>query len=110
MRLETALPEAMERESLTLEGPASSCNQRRFRFSSTVPLSENMTAALRPVLAGLFVTLVQIVLAVCLLAPEGPFSYRYSTLNQHDSFWFMNIVERGYQTIVPPINHKVMEV
>jgi len=55
-------------------------------------------------------TLAQIVVAVALLAPEGPLSYRYSALMQHDSFWFMNIVNRGYETTVPPINHKVMEV
>ncbi|MEP6603539.1 MAG: hypothetical protein ABJB69_06300 [Spartobacteria bacterium] len=65
---------------------------------------------LRPLLAGLFVMLAQVAIAVCLLAPEGPLWYRYSTLNQHDSYWFMNIVDRGYQTIIPPINHKVMEV
>jgi hypothetical protein len=63
-----------------------------------------------PLLAGLFLTLAQIALAVCLLAPEGPLSYRYSTLIQHDGYWFMNIVNRGYQTTVPPINHKEMEV
>jgi len=45
-----------------------------------------------------------------LLAPEGSFSHRYTTLVQHDSYWFMNIMDRGYQTIVPPIDHKVMEV
>lgn len=61
-------------------------------------------------LAGLMLTLAQILVAVCLLAPEGPFSYRYSTLIQHDGYWFMNIVNRGYATTVPPINHKVMEV
>lgn len=61
-------------------------------------------------LAGLLLTLAQIVIAVCLLAPEGSFSYRYSTLIQHDGYWFMNIVDRGYATTVPPINHKVMEV
>ena len=61
-------------------------------------------------LAGLVLTLAQILVAVCLLAPEGPFSYRYSTLIQHDGYWFMNIVNRGYATTVPPINHKVMEV
>jgi hypothetical protein len=63
-----------------------------------------------PLLAGLVLTVAQILIAVCLLAPEGPFSYRYSTLIQHDGYWFMNIVNRGYATIVPPINHKVMEV
>ena len=65
---------------------------------------------LRPLLAGLVLTLLQVALAVGFLAPEGPLSHRYSTLVQHDSYWFMNIVDRGYQTIVPPINHKVMEV
>jgi hypothetical protein len=52
----------------------------------------------------------QVVMAVALLAPEGPFSFRYATLVQHDSYWFANIVNRGYQTTVPPIDHKVMEV
>lgn len=66
--------------------------------------------AVRAVAIGLAVTLAQVALAVGLLAPEGPFSYRYATLAQHDSFWFANIVNRGYQTIVPPIDHKVMEV
>lgn len=59
---------------------------------------------------GAAITLAQIALAVLLLAPEGSLSSRYFSLNQHDSYWFMNIVNRGYQTIVPPIDHKVMEV
>ena len=65
---------------------------------------------LRPWSLGLMVTLLQVVVAVLLLAPEGPFSFRYQTLVQHDGYWFANIIDRGYQTIVPPINHKVMEV
>jgi len=65
---------------------------------------------LRPLLAGLILTLLQLAMAVGLLAPEGSASNRYSTLLQHDSYWFMNIVDRGYQTIVPPADHKVMEV
>ena len=65
---------------------------------------------LRPLLAGLIITLLQLAMALGLLAPEGSFSDRYATLVQHDSYWFMNIVDRGYQTIVPPIDHKVMEV
>lgn len=65
---------------------------------------------LRPLLAGLTVTLLQLAIAVGLLAPEAPVSDRYSALVQHDSYWFMNIIDRGYQTIVPPIDHKVMEV
>jgi hypothetical protein len=65
---------------------------------------------LKPLLAGLAVTLLQLAMAVGLVAPEEPISDRYSALVQHDSYWFMNIVDRGYQTIVPPIDHKVMEV
>ena len=65
---------------------------------------------LKPVLAGLAITLLQLAIALGLLAPEESFSERYATLVQHDSYWFMNIVDRGYQTIVPPIDHKVMEV
>jgi hypothetical protein len=67
-------------------------------------------SVLRPLLAGFALTVLQLAIAVGLLAPEGPLSYRYSTLIQHDSYWFTNIVDRGYQTIVPPIDHKVMEV
>ena len=65
---------------------------------------------LKPLLAGLTITLLQLAMAIGLLAPEGPLSERYTALVQHDSYWFMNIVDRGYQTIVPPIDHKVMEV
>src|SRR5437667_822150 len=94
-------------------GPTSSCNLESFRISSAVPTRAAMTRSpspLKPLLAGLLLTLAQIAVAVCLLAPEGPLSYRYSTLIQHDSYWFENIVDRGYQTIVPPMNHKMMEV
>src|ERR1700756_4357630 len=65
---------------------------------------------LTPLLAGCAVTLLQVVMAVTLLAPEEPIAERYSALIQHDSYWFMNIIDRSYQTIVPPIDHKVMEV
>jgi hypothetical protein len=58
--------------------------------------------------AGLLVTVAQIVIAVCMLAPEGPLAYRYTTLLQHDSFWFMNIVDRGYETTVPPMDHRTI--
>src|SRR4029077_12457320 len=46
----------------------------------------------------------------CLLAPDGPISDRYSALVLHDSSRFMNIVDPRYQTIISPIDHKVMEV
>jgi hypothetical protein len=91
----------------------SSCNLESFLVSSAFPSYDVMTRSrslLRPLVAGLVLTAVQLALAVGLLAPEGPLSDRYSTLIQHDSYWFMNIVDRGYQTIVPPIDHKVMEV
>jgi hypothetical protein len=59
---------------------------------------------------GLLLTLLQIFVAVVLIAPRGALHDRYHTLIQHDSYWFANIVERGYGTIVPPIDHKLMEV
>src|SRR4029434_8031791 len=65
---------------------------------------------LTPLLAGCSVTLLQVVIAVALLAPEKPVAERYSALVQHDSYWFMNIIDRAHQPIVPPIDHKVMEV
>ncbi|PZR74887.1 MAG: hypothetical protein DLM73_06645, partial [Chthoniobacterales bacterium] len=58
----------------------------------------------------MFVTLAQMFVAVGLIAPQGPLSFRYDSLVQHDSYWFANIVERGYETTVPPISHKMMEV
>jgi len=91
----------------------SSCNLESFLVSSTFSADDVMTRSrslLRPLAAGLLLTAVQLVMAVGLLAPEGTLSDRYLTLIQHDSFWFMNIVDRGYQTIVPPVDHKVMEV
>ena len=90
-----------------------SCNLESFLVSSTFSAGDVMTRSrslLRPLAAGLLLTAVQLVMAVGLLAPEGTLSDRYSTLIQHDSLWFINIVDRGYQTIVPPIDHKVMEV
>src|SRR5207237_707794 len=69
-----------------------------------------VSAAAKALSAGLVVTLLQMLVAIFLLAPDGPFEYRYQTLLQHDSHWFANIVNRGYETIVPPISHKLMEV
>lgn len=66
--------------------------------------------AFRPLALAFVVTLMQVLVAVVLIAPEGPLSFRYDTLIQHDSYWFANIVDRGYDTTVPPINHKMMEI
>ena len=59
---------------------------------------------------GLIITCAQIAIAVGFSNPEGSLADRYRTLVQHDSYWFANIIERGYGTIIPPSNHKVMEV
>src|SRR6266568_7532117 len=91
----------------------SSCNPETFGFSSALPGHDVVIrtfSLLRPWSAGLLLTLIQLAVAVFLLAPNGPLSYRYTSLVQHDGYWFANILDRGYQTIVPPINHKVMEV
>src|SRR6266516_5878738 len=91
----------------------SSCNLESFLVSSTFPGYDVMTRSrsiLRPLAAVLLLTAVQLALAVGLLAPEGSLSDRYESLIQHDSYWFINIVDRGFQTIVPPIDHKVMDV
>src|SRR2546430_13300667 len=45
-----------------------------------------------------------------MLPVEKPMPHGYSTLVQHDGGWYTNITDGGYQTVVPPIDHKVMEV
>src|SRR5215472_5077078 len=82
----------------------------RFGCFCDYELMTRLSRFLTPLLAGCIVTILQIVTAVALLAPEEPIGERYSALVQHDSYWFMNIIDRGYQTIVPPSDHKVMEV
>lgn len=103
----------MQGNTAILGERASSCFNEGFRIDSPIRRADAMTAArstIAPFVYALVVTVAQVALAVLLLAPAGPLDWRYATLNQHDSYWFMNIVDRGYQTIVPPINHKVMEV
>ena len=97
----------------SLQSPTSSCNLKGLPISSALPSHELMIRSwslVRPLFAGLALTVLQLGISVGLLAPEGPASYRYSTLIQHDSYWFKNIVDRGYGTIVPPINRKMMDV
>jgi hypothetical protein len=122
----------MRSEIAFAERPINSCNLESLPISSMLPsrtarparkafasgqvapyhydVMTRSQSMLRPLLAGFVLSVLQLAIAVGLLAPEGSLSYRYSTLIQHDSYWFMNIVDRGYQTIVPPIDHKVMEV
>src|SRR5579864_9273656 len=99
-------------ETAIARDATSSCNPVTVGRSSPLPTSAVIRSKFffQPWLVGLLVTLAQLAVAVFLLAPEGSFSFRYSSLVQHDGFWFENIVDRGYQTIVPPIDHKVMEV
>src|SRR5438132_10728614 len=102
----------MRSEIALAHNRTSSCNLESFPISSALPTDDMMTRSLSllsPLLAGLILTLPQLAMAVGLLAPEGSASNRYSAALQHDSYWFMNIVDRGYQTIVPPADHKVME-
>src|SRR5690349_9382169 len=94
----------------TLEEP---CIAPSLPFSSALPQARVMNRISRTakaLCAGLVLTILQIVVAIFLLAPEGSIEYRYHTLVEHDSRWFANIVDRGYQTIVPPVSHKLMEV
>jgi hypothetical protein len=113
MRLETGMSAPIPTEIALADPPTSSCQPLTFGISSALPVAEPTPSAhpvIRALLAGFFMTMAQIIVAVGLLAPEGSLSYRYSSLVQHDGFWFTNIVDRGYKTTVPPINHKVMEV
>ncbi len=115
-------PETMPSEIASIQSPTSSCNLESLPISSAESparpavapyqheLMSRSWSLVSPLLAGLVLTALQLTMAVGLLAPEGPAFYRYSTLIQHDSYWFMNIVDHGYQTIVPPINQKMMEV
>src|SRR5438309_12072573 len=103
----------MRFEIALAERSTSSCNLQSFAISSALPTCAVMTrssSAFKPLLAALLVTSMQIVMAVGLLAPDGPLSYRYSTLIQHRTHWFMNIIDHGYETIVPAINNTVMKV
>jgi hypothetical protein len=89
------------------------CLKESFRVFSALPTTDTMKSKpilLRPWALGLMMTLLQILVAAVMIAPEGPFWYRYQSLVQHDSYWFANIVDRGYETTVPPISHKMMEV
>lgn len=103
----------MRFQPVSSDGRTKPCHGESFGVSSALPkpvVMNSKPSVFRPLLAGLFVTLAQIFVAVGLIAPEGPLSFRYDTLIQHDSYWFANIVDRGFETTVPPISHKMMEV
>ena len=68
------------------------------------------SSAPKSILLGLIVAAVQIAVVVSFCAGESPLSGRYFALVQHDSYWFANIINRGYGTTVPPVDHKEMEI
>jgi len=121
MRSEIVFDQSLK-SSCSLDGfvvslalPGTACQDPKGFASKQLALCDydrmtRLPRLLKPLLAGLTITLLQLAMAVGLLAPEAPISDRYSALVEHDSCWFMNIIDRGYQTIVPPIDHKVMEV
>ena len=67
-------------------------------------------SSLRCLALGLLVTLAQVGLVVSFANPVGSLGDRYLVLVQHDSYWFASIINRGYGTTLPPIDHKEMEV
>src|SRR3954468_18682593 len=101
-------------DSHTVESPIAEPPQRRWRRDATFASRVGsfcdyhrmirLSRFLTPLLAGCAVTVLQVVMAVALLAPEKPITERYSSLVQHDSYWFMNIIDRGYQTTIPPVD------
>jgi hypothetical protein len=111
--MENKLLEPVQFQPARVERRTQPCNGEGFGVSSALPKPVVMNPKpifLRPWALGLMATLLQVFVAVGLIAPEGPISFRYDTLIQHDSYWFANIVDRGYETTVPPISHKMMEV
>ena len=90
-------------DSLTIELPIGIAepSRRRWRgdatFASSLSgfcdyeLMTRLSRFLMPLVAGFIVTILQIVMTVALLAPEKPIAERYSTLVQHDSYWFMRV-------------------
>ncbi|MGI8821680.1 MAG: hypothetical protein ACR2ID_12545 [Chthoniobacterales bacterium] len=108
------LPDAMRFQPAQLH-PKTIAKVAAWPEAFVTPSASNAPAATcrntgRALMAALLLTLAQLFVAVVLIAPEGPLSYRYETLVQHDSYWFANIVERGYETVMPPMIRKMMEV
>ncbi len=44
------------------------------------------------------------------MMPSGGYHGNYQRLVQHDSYWFLNIIGRGYQSPIPPSPVKRMEI
>jgi hypothetical protein len=107
------LPTTLPFQPSQADSPVGARFERGAQVLAPAPMEEPIarkSAAFTALGAGLMIMLAQLFVAVVLMAPEGPLSYRYETLVQHDSYWFANIIDRGYQTILPPITRKMMEV
>lgn len=88
-----------------------SCHDRRLPIRSRSGLAMFRHSPLLKCLSlGLLVTIAQVLLAVSCAPQQGNWTDRYRTLVQHDSYWFANIIDRGYGTTLPPVEHKEMEV
>lgn len=62
-------------------------------------------------LIALALTIAHLSAIVWIAAPQAkPLIERYHTLVSHDSYWFLNIIQRGYQSTIPPHKGKMMEV
>ncbi len=61
---------------------------------------------------GLCLTGLQLaaVLAAAPRSRAGGWHLNWHALVQHDSFWFENIVQRGYASPVPPVNYKAFQI
>ncbi len=60
--------------------------------------------------AGLCLTLIQLMIVLSFAPDDEGVPGRYASLVQHDSFWFENIMARGYGSPVPPAPYKSFEV
>lgn len=61
-------------------------------------------------LVAFLLTVAHLAAIVAWTTPAGGWQERYHTLVGHDSYWFLNIIDRGYRSPVPPAERKQMEI
>jgi hypothetical protein len=66
--------------------------------------------SLRCLACALVITVLNLGILLHWVMPSGGYKERYHRLVQHDSYWFLNILGRGYQSPIPPSPIKRMEV
>ncbi len=59
---------------------------------------------------ALLITALHVGITLQGVSTDGSYQERYHRLVQHDSYWFLNIIDRGYQSPVPPSPVKSMEI